>query len=86
MWLMKRGVFEIVGLRKDKYIIKVEYVGYKTKFIEIDASKETQRLDLGAIMLSPLSQLLEAITVNGLKPDVIATIEKQVYKAEQFLK
>lgn len=80
----EKGTFEIVGLKKDKYIVKVEYVGYKTKYIEIDASKETQRLDLGAITLSPLSQLLESITVNGLKPDVVATIEKQVYKAEQF--
>lgn len=80
----EKGSFEIVGLRKDKYIIKVEYVGYKTKFIEVDASKEIQRLDLGAITLSPLSQLLESITVIGLNPDVVATIEKQVYKAEQF--
>lgn len=80
----EKGVFEIVGIKKDKYIIKVEYIGYKTKYIEIDASKETQRLSLGAISLSPLSQLLEAITVNGRKPDVVATIEKQVYKAEQF--
>ena len=80
----EKGSFEIVGLRKDKYIIKVEYVGYKTKFIEVDASKEIQRLDLGAITLSPLSQLLESITVSGLNPDVVATIEKQVYKAEQF--
>lgn len=80
----EKGVFEIVGIKKDKYIIKVEYVGYKTRYIEIDASKETQRLSLGAISLSPLSQLLEAITVNGRKPDVVATIEKQVYKAEQF--
>lgn len=79
-----KGTFEIVGLKKDKYIIKLEYVGYKTKYIEVEASNETTRLDLGAISLSPLSQLLEAITVNGLKPDVIATIEKQVYKAEQF--
>ena len=80
----EKGSFEIVGLRKDKYIIKVEYVGYKTKFIEVDASKETQRLDLGAITLSPLSQLLESVTVSRLKPNVVATIEKQVFKAEQF--
>jgi outer membrane receptor protein involved in Fe transport len=80
----EKGSFEIIGLRKDKYIIKVEYVGYKTKFIEVDASKEIQRLDLGAITLSPLSQLLESITVSGLNLDIVATIEKQVYKAEQF--
>jgi outer membrane receptor protein involved in Fe transport len=80
----EKGTFQLVGLKKDKYIVKVEYVGYKTKYVEIDATQDSQKLDLGAITLSPLSQLLESITVSGLKPDVIATIEKQVYKAEQF--
>ena len=40
----EKGSFEIVGLRKDKYIIKVEYVGYKTKFIEVDASKRNPKI------------------------------------------
>ncbi len=80
----EKGVFQVVGLKDDKYIIKVEYVGYKTKWIEIEVDKSNQKLELGAIMLSPLSQLLEAITINGLKPNVVATMEKQVFKAEQF--
>ncbi len=80
----ENGVFQVVGLINDKYIIKVEYVGYKTKWIEIEVDKTNQKLELGAIMLSPLSQLLEAITINGIKPNVVATMEKQVFKAEQF--
>ena len=30
-----KGSFQFVGLKDDKYVIKVEYVGYKTKYIEV---------------------------------------------------
>jgi hypothetical protein len=55
-----RGSFQFVGLKDDKYVIRVEYVGYKTKYIEVSYDKASQRLDLGAIGLSPLSQQMEA--------------------------
>lgn len=80
----EKGIFQFVGMKDDKYIIRVEYVGYKSKLIEINYDKNSQQLDLGAVSLSPISQLLESITINGLKPNVVATLEKQVFKAEQF--
>lgn len=80
----EKGVFRFAGLKEDKYIIKVEYIGYKTKIIEVNYDRNSQKLDLGAISLSPLSQLLETVTVTGLKPNAVTTLEKQVFKAEQF--
>lgn len=80
----ERGAFRFVGLKEDKYIIRVEYIGYKTKVIEVNYDRNSQKLDLGAIALSPLSQLLETVTVTGLKPNAVITLEKQVFKAEQF--
>ncbi|NBB19079.1 TonB-dependent receptor [Runella sp. CRIBMP] len=79
-----KGSFQFVGLKDDKYVIKVEYVGYKTKYIEVSYDKASQRLDLGSIALSPSSQQLDVVTVTGIKPNVVATLEKQVFKAEQF--
>jgi ferric enterobactin receptor len=79
-----KGTFQFVGLKDDKYVIKIEYVGYKTKFVEISYEKLNSQLDLGSISLAPLSQLLESVTVSGIKPNVVATLEKQVFKAEQF--
>jgi ferric enterobactin receptor len=79
-----KGKFSITGITKNKYLITIEYVGYKTKLVEVDYNETTGSLDLGAIGLSPLAQLLESITVQGIKPNVIATLEKQVFKAEQF--
>jgi ferric enterobactin receptor len=39
---------------------------------------------LGDIFLSPLNQTLESVTISSEKPKVIATLEKQVFKADQF--
>ena len=79
-----KGSFQFVGLKDDKYVIKIEYVGYKTKYVEISYEKLNSQLDLGSIVLAPLSQSLESVTVSGIKPNVVATLEKQVFKAEQF--
>jgi ferric enterobactin receptor len=79
-----KGKFSIAGINKNKYLITIEYVGYKTKLIEVDYNETSGTLDLGAIGLSPLAQLLESITVQGIKPNMVATLEKQVFKAEQF--
>ena len=79
-----KGKFQFTGIKKGKYIIKIEYVGYKSKKNEIDYNQILEGLDLGAIALSPLSQLLESLVINGLKPNAVTTLEKQIYKAEQF--
>ena len=80
----EKGKFEFVGLKDDKYVIRIEYVGYKTKYVEISYEKFNSQLDLGTISLAPINQLLESVIVSGFKPNVIATLEKQVFKAEQF--
>ncbi|MBA4849173.1 outer membrane beta-barrel family protein [Emticicia sp. BO119] len=79
-----KGSFQFVGLKDDKYVIRIEYVGYKTKYVEISYEKLNSQLDLGSIALAPLSQSLESVTVSGIKPTVVATLEKQIFKAEQF--
>lgn len=78
----EKGVFRFVGINPQKYQMRIDYIGYKTKVIEINSLKPTT--DLGLITLSPTSQLLESITVTGVKPNMVATLEKQVFKADQF--
>ena len=78
-----KGLFSLEIPSKNTYLVKIEYIGYKTKIIEIN-SEDNQTLELGAITLSPLSQLLESVTVAGQKQTVVATLEKQVFKTSQF--
>lgn len=79
-----KGTFRFDALKKETYVIRVEYLGYKPKIIEINLDNPSQTLDLGAIGLIPLSQLLESVTIAGQKPNMVTTLEKQVFKAEQF--
>lgn len=79
-----KGLFEFAGLKEDKYVIRVEYVGYKTKYIEVPFDQLKSNVDLGTISLAPLNQLLESVIVSGIKPNVVGTLEKQVFKADQF--
>ncbi len=80
----EKGSFKFESLAKESFIIKVEYIGYQTKYIEVSLENANSMLDLGAIKLAPLSQLLEAVTVSGQKQNVVVTLEKQVFKTEQF--
>jgi ferric enterobactin receptor len=80
----EKGSFKFESIKKERFVIKVEYVGYKTKYVEISLENANATLDLGAIKLAPLTQLLDAVTVSGQKQTVVATLEKQVFKTEQF--
>lgn len=80
----EKGIFEFKELKNDKYQIQVEYIGYKSKVFEVVFENNETVYNMGAISLAPLSQLLESVTVTGLKPNMISTIEKQIFKAEQF--
>jgi ferric enterobactin receptor len=80
----EKGVFKLETSKKEPFIIKIEYVGYRTKYIAVSLENANSVLDLGAIKLAPLSQLLESVTVSGQKQNIVATLEKQVFKTEQF--
>jgi hypothetical protein len=80
----EKGSFQFLGIKEDKYVIMIEYIGYKTKYIEVSYGQLSTSLDLGAISLVPVSQLLESITVSSAKAQVVSTLEKQVFKSEQF--
>lgn len=80
----ENGVFEFTGLNEADYRINIQYVGYQTKHINISLNRSNSPLNLGNIPLSPLNQTLESVVVSGEKPKVIATLEKQTFKADQF--
>jgi ferric enterobactin receptor len=79
-----KGVFRFAPVKQVHVIVKIEYVGYQTKYIDVSPESVNGNLNLGVIRLAPLNQLLESVTVSGQKMNVVATLEKQVFKTEQF--
>jgi ferric enterobactin receptor len=78
------GNFVISDLKTNKYNVKIDFIGYKTKMIYNLDLTNTKSVDLGNILLIGSTQLLNEITVTGETPNNINKIDKQVYKASQF--
>jgi outer membrane receptor protein involved in Fe transport len=80
----EKGVFEFTDLKEDDYFLKIQYVGFQTKLIKFSITPSTSSLNFGTIALVPINQLLASVTVAGEKSKVISTLEKQIFKADQF--
>jgi outer membrane receptor protein involved in Fe transport len=80
----EKGLFEFIDLKQDDYTLKIQYVGYQTKFIKFSLTQSNSSVNLGTISLVPTNQLLESVIVSGEKSKVISTLEKQIFKADQF--
>lgn len=57
------GYFKLINIPIGKYTIRISYLGYKAKEIDVEISKEP--LDLGTIQLLPDIKDIEAIKVRG---------------------
>jgi outer membrane receptor protein involved in Fe transport len=79
-----KGDFILTKLSAGTYSIKVVFVGYETKALKNITLINGQKLNLGNILLSPGSKLLNEIKVSGQKATLSNKIDKQVYKADQF--
>jgi outer membrane receptor protein involved in Fe transport len=79
-----KGIFKFENLQKGTYLIRINYVGYQSKTIQIDTEKSDFRSDLSILSLVPLTQLLDAVVVAGQKPLIVTTLEKTVFKSDQF--
>lgn len=77
------GSFEISKLRNGEYLLKIAYLGYKNKFIQVNIAN-VNTLDLGQIGLSPSSESLSQVNISGGKVNAANQIDKQSYRANQF--
>lgn len=80
----EKGLFEFSDLKEGEYTLKIQYVGYQSKNLNISFTQIKNPFNLGSITLVPSTQLLESVIVAGEKPKIISTLEKQVFKADQF--
>lgn len=69
------GIFNLVGQFENKsFLLKVSFLGYNTTFVRID--NLTRDVDLGDILLSEESKMLDEITVTGQR--IINKVDKQI--------
>lgn len=72
------GTFMIKDITEGKYILEVQYIGYKTYSKHITVSKEKRNIDIGAILLEEEAQQLSAVDVVGERTTIEQKIDRKV--------
>jgi len=78
------GIFTLDNITAATYDLKVEFIGYHAKQLKGITIGPNQTLNIGEIKLLPSSTLNEVV-VDAEQNAVSSKIDKQVYKADQFL-
>ena len=80
----KKGAFLISNILEGKYIIKIYFVGYTTRFMDTILVTTNQVVNLDTIQLKRSSKILEDVAIKGSKSNSYNKIDKQQYKSDQF--
>lgn len=77
------GSFKLKEVEHGKYLLLISFLGYNARTISIETTLEKPDLDLGKILLEPVTQILEEVEVVGEAAFVENKIDKIVYNAEK---
>jgi hypothetical protein len=78
------GNFKIGKLKDGAFYLRVQFLGYETLETERFTVFEWRNTDLGEIKVKPSAQLMEEISVSGVRANSTNQLEKQTYSSEQF--
>ena len=78
----QNGKFLMSGILTGEYILKINYLGYKSKEIEFNITKKSPDVRLKEIKLEAISEMLSEVTIIEEKPIYESKLDKIIYNAE----
>ena len=78
-----KGYFKMTDVPGGKYILRVDFIGFKRYSTEIMVNPRTPSVNTGAIKLEPYTQQLGEVTVADQKPLVEFSLDKKIINVEQ---
>ena len=79
------GAFEIKSVKKGKYALKVSYIGYQTRVLPLDLTKEKKKdVDMGYITLETDAVMLKEAQVTANAAKVQVSGDSLVYNASAY--
>jgi hypothetical protein len=74
-----KGFFEITGIEKGNYILKISSYGYSEKYLNIDVQADIQ---LPTIILDQTPEMLQDVTITTAKPIIKRKIDRLEFTVE----
>ncbi|MBL7870668.1 MAG: TonB-dependent receptor [Cyclobacteriaceae bacterium] len=77
-----KGKFVVKGIANGKYVVAISFIGFETIRREIEITDKNWDIDLGTVLLSFSTEVLEAVTVEGQKSLIEEKVDRMIYNAE----
>ena len=80
----KQGRFTLPKVKSGKYLLKVSFVGYITRFLPLTLSDKSLSRNVGSVTLTPDDVLLDEAVVTAEAPPVVIKADTTEYSASAF--
>jgi outer membrane receptor protein involved in Fe transport len=77
-----KGKFVVKGIANGKYVVAISFIGFETIRREIEITDKNWDIDLGTVLLSSSTEVLEAVTVEAQKTLIEEKVDRMIYNAE----
>ncbi|MBK7650739.1 MAG: carboxypeptidase-like regulatory domain-containing protein [Flammeovirgaceae bacterium] len=77
-----KGKFVIKGINNGKYVVAISFIGFETIKREVEITDKNWDVDLGTVLLSSSTEVLEAVTVEAQKVLIEEKVDRMIYNAE----
>lgn len=79
------GSFNIKKVKAGKYALKITYIGYRTRVLELDlTNKKDKNVELGYMYIIPDSKMMKEVTVSANAAQVQVKGDSLVYNASAY--
>src|SRR5690606_28427758 len=78
----ERGDFTLSKVAPGSYKIQISFIGFESRVLTVTIDEKGRDINFGKIIISPTTQLLEAVTVEGQKALIEERVDRLVYNAE----
>ncbi|EAZ80604.1 TonB-dependent receptor domain-containing protein [Algoriphagus machipongonensis] len=76
------GKFFITGMKTGDYTLKISFLGFETKAVNVSVASPTGDVNLGEILMTDEGVALEEVTVQGQRELIEERVDRTIYKAE----
>ena len=77
-----KGKFSIHKIAQGDYTLVISFIGFKNSVIPVQISEAKDQIDLGTVTISPTSEILKEVVVQGQRSLIEEKVDRTIYNAE----